>query len=115
MKEQKKFMGDVNRLNKMQENLFEVQGEVAAGQRIEFHVPTSVVGYCIGKSGRRIKQVKELTGVHQISIDGDTGLVRIAGRDAASVQAARDQLNIVEVDVELTNTEAITMLKDQRY
>lgn len=56
-KEQIKYLQDMARLNKMQENLFEVQGEVASGQRIEFHIPIELIGVSIGREGSRIKEV----------------------------------------------------------
>jgi transcription antitermination factor NusA-like protein len=57
----------------MQENLFEVQGEVASGQRIEFTVPIDLLGLIIGKKGSRIQEVEEETGVTDVHIDGETG------------------------------------------
>ena len=51
-------MNDMARLNKMQENLFEVQGEVASGQRIEFYIPLELIGVSIGKGAARIKEVR---------------------------------------------------------
>ena len=57
-KEQIKFMNDMARLNKVRENLFEVQGEVASGQRIEFYIPLELIGVSIGKGGARIKEVR---------------------------------------------------------
>jgi hypothetical protein len=59
----------------MQENLFEVQGAVASGLRIEFVVPRDLVGIIIGKKGSRIQDVQRETGVDDINIDGDTGIL----------------------------------------
>lgn len=57
----------------MQENLFEVQGEVASGQRIELFVPVDLIGLIIGKKGARIQEVEQESGVTEINIDGDSG------------------------------------------
>ena len=59
----------------MQENLFEVQGAVASGLRIEFTVPRDLVGIIIGKKGTRIQDVQRETGVNDIHIDGETGQI----------------------------------------
>jgi hypothetical protein len=57
----------------MQENLFEVQGAVASGLRIEILVPRDLLGIIIGKKGARIQEVQRETGVSDIHIDGDSG------------------------------------------
>jgi polyribonucleotide nucleotidyltransferase len=107
-------MNDMTRLNRMQESLFEVQGEVAAGQRIEFHIPLDLIGVSIGKGGQRIKDVTARTNVHNISINGKSGLVEISGPSPSSVQAARELMDVVQADVALSKDEAISMLKDNR-
>jgi polyribonucleotide nucleotidyltransferase len=104
----------MERLSKMQESLFEVQGEVAAGQRIEFHIPTGLIGVSIGKGGQRIKDVTAETGVHNISLDGNSGLVKVSGPTPASVRAAKELMDIVQEDVELSTDEAVAMLRDHR-
>ena len=114
LKEEVKFLNDQDRLNKMQSNLFEVQGEVAAGQRVEFYIPLTLIGPSIGKSGQRIKEVTAETGVNNISIDGKSGQVKISGPSPGSVQAARDMMDIREEQVELSKEEAIIMLTDRR-
>lgn len=64
------------RIVQMQENLFEVQGAVASGLRIEFIVPRDLVGIIIGKKGSRIQEVQRETGVTDINIDGESGKFR---------------------------------------
>ena len=54
------------------------------------------------------------TGVHNISIDGKSGLVEISGPSPASVQAAKEEMDVVQEDVELTKEEAVSMLRDYR-
>ena len=48
---------------------------MASGQRIEFNVPQDLIGLIIGKKGARIQEVQAETGVHDILIDGNTGMV----------------------------------------
>jgi len=50
-----------------------VQGEMAAGTRIEFKVSVELIGLIIGKKGVRVKEIQEDTGVTSIHIDGTTG------------------------------------------
>mmetsp|Transcript_10848 Transcript_10848/g.20056 ORF Transcript_10848/g.20056 Transcript_10848/m.20056 type:complete len:636 (+) Transcript_10848:44-1951(+) len=115
LKEEVKFLSDKDRLDKMQSDLFEVQGEVAAGQRVEFYIPLPLIGLSIGKGGQRIKDVTNETGVNNISIDGKSGQVKISGPSPASVQAAKEQMDVREEQVELTKEEAIAMLTDRSY
>jgi hypothetical protein len=99
----------------MQENLFEVQGAVASGLRIEILVPRDLLGIIIGKKGARIQEVQRETGVSDIHIDGDsgegsqtrplgsfvTGKITISGPTPGVVQRARELLDIVEEKVPL--------------
>lgn len=103
----------------MQENLFEVQGEVASGQRIEFTVPSELIGLIIGKKGSRIQEVEEETGVTDIHIDGETGRsqsfdlklpslihhragrVTIIGPSPMAVQKARELMDVAEENYNL--------------
>lgn len=62
----------------MQESLFEVQGAVASGLRIEFPVPRDLIGIIIGKKGSRIQEVQRETGVNDIHIDGETGRINFS-------------------------------------
>jgi len=60
------------------------------------------------------KQVTSNTNVHNISIDGKSGLVEISGPSPGSVQAAREEMDVKQEDVELSKDEAVAMLRDYR-
>lgn len=109
-KEQIKYQSEMKRLHQMQESLFEVQGEVASGQRIEITVQKDLVGIIIGKKGARIQEVQRETGVTDININGETGHVVITGPSAASVQRARDMVDVKEEHIPLSGDQA-TMLR----
>ena len=47
-KQQIKLLSSESRLQKTQNSLLEVQGEMAAGIRVEFKVPVELVGVIIG-------------------------------------------------------------------
>lgn len=100
-KEQMKYQHDMQRLHQMQESLFEVQGAVASGLRIEFTVPRELIGIIIGKKGSRIQEVQRETGVSDIHIDGDTGTITITGPSPNIVQRARELVDLVEEKVPL--------------
>lgn len=96
----------------MQENLFEVQGAVASGLRIEFTVPRDLVGIIIGKKGTRIQDVQRETGVNDIHIDGETGRITISGPSPSAVQRARELVDIVEEKVPLPTGRGELLAKD---
>lgn len=96
----------------MQESLFEVQGAVASGQRIEFTVPRELVGIIIGKKGARIHEIQNETGVSDIHIDGETGKITINGPNPLSVQRARELIDIVEEKVPLPTGRGELLARD---
>lgn len=108
----------------MQESLFEVQGAVASGQRIEFIVPRDLVGIIIGKKGARIQEIQKETGISDIHIDGETGQhhleigssrigkITISGPSPSSVQRARELVDIVEEKVPLPNGRGELLARD---
>ena len=72
-KQQIKLQNAEKRLLQTRTTLYEVQGEMAAGTRIEFKVSVELIGLIIGKKGVRVKEIQEDTGVTSIHIDGTTG------------------------------------------
>lgn len=108
-KQQIKLLNGEKRLQQTHSSLLEVQGEMAAGTRIEFKVPLDLLGVIIGKKGARVKEVQTQTGVNAINIDGESGIISVAGPDAASVQKARELLDIIEEGLEISS-EAVDWL-----
>lgn len=90
-----------SRLQKVQTDLDSAQGEIASGLVVEFTIPPDLVGLIIGKKGARIKQIEQETGVTSIVVNGDSGRIMVSGPDAASVQRAREQLELHEESLEL--------------
>ncbi|CAE7499222.1 Fxr1 [Symbiodinium microadriaticum] len=111
-KEQTKYQSEMQRLHQMQENLFEVQGEVASGQRIEFQVPMDLIGLIIGKKGSRIHEVQQETDVQGIHIDGNTGRVTIIGPSHMAVQRARELVDVVEERVPVNPAAVPSLQRD---
>jgi hypothetical protein len=66
-----------SRLQKVQTDLFSVQGTVASGMMIEFSIDPELVGLALGKKGARIKQIEQETKVHAINVTGETGATRL--------------------------------------
>lgn len=98
------------RLQKIQTDLFSTQGEIAAGQMIEFAVKPQLIGLAIGKKGSRIKQIEVETGVSSINVT-DNGQIMIYGPDSQSVQKARELLEIFEDSFELHPHQAEWLLE----
>lgn len=96
IKQHQKLMAASAKLHEMQTNLFIVQGEMASSMSTEFHVRPDLLGFVIGKKGAKVRETEQITGVTSINIDGDTGKIIVHGPDAASVQQARDILEIEE-------------------
>jgi len=84
------------RLQKVQTDLFSAQGEIASGMMIEFNIDPELVGLVLGKKGARIKQIEQETKVHSINVTGESGRIMVTGPDSASVQRARELLELVE-------------------
>jgi hypothetical protein len=82
-------------LQKVQTELFSVQGEMASGTVTEFNVDIELVGLVIGAKGGRIKQVESETGC-KANVDGKSGRVVVSGPDNAAVQKARELLDLKE-------------------
>jgi predicted PilT family ATPase len=95
LKLQMKVKAAENRLLRVQTDLFSTQGEIASGQMVEFMVPSDLIGLVIGKKGSRIKQIESETNVTSINVR-DNGHIMIYGPDSASVQAAREQLELMD-------------------
>lgn len=112
-KNQIKIMSAEAKLAKTQTELFSAQGEVASGMMVDFFVPISVIGLVIGKSGARIKQIEKDTGVSSINVDGHTGKIMVVGPDAASVQSARELLELQEDVLPLNSSQAEWLSNDR--
>jgi hypothetical protein len=74
-----------SRLQKVQTDLFSVQGTVASGMMIEFSIDPELVGLALGKKGARIKQIEQETKVHAINVTGETGTALVRCRWACVV------------------------------
>jgi hypothetical protein len=117
LKLQMKIKAAENRLQRVQTDLFSTQGEIAAGQMIEFSIQPELIGLAIGKKGSRIKQIETETGVSSINVSDNgksdclvtffsshfdlfffcfAGHIMIYGPDSQSVQRAREQLELRE-------------------
>jgi hypothetical protein len=68
LKLQIKVKAAESRLQKVQTDLFSTQGEIAAGQMVEFTIRSDLIGLAIGKKGSRIKQIETETGVSSINV-----------------------------------------------
>jgi hypothetical protein len=68
LKLQMKIKAAENRLHRVQTDLFSTQGEIAAGQMIEFMISPDLIGLAIGKKGSRIKQIEMDTNVSSINV-----------------------------------------------
>lgn len=68
LKLQIKVKAAESRLQKVQTDLFSTQGEIAAGQMVEFTIRSDLIGLAIGKKGSRIKQIETDTGVSSINV-----------------------------------------------
>lgn len=82
-------------LQKVQTELFSVQGEMASGTVAEFNVDVDLVGLVIGAKGTRIKQVEAETGT-KANVEGKTGRIIVSGPDNVSVQKAKELLDLKE-------------------
>jgi len=105
LKLQLKVKAAENRLQRVQTDLFSTQGEIAAGQMVEFSIRTELIGLAIGKKGSRIKQIETETGVSSINVN-DNGHIMIYGPDSQSVQQAKEQLELVEESFTLQAVQA---------
>lgn len=90
---------------KVQTNYYSTQGEVASGHVVELTVNPELVGIVIGKKGANIKKVESESGVSKVTVEGDSGRIKIVGPDSASVQRAVAALEIVEAKYELSSTQ----------
>lgn len=72
-----KLQSSEEKLKKLEEDLYMTQGNIAAGQMVEFEVPQEVIGLIIGKKGARIRQVEEETGVTSIKVNDTKGKCRV--------------------------------------
>jgi hypothetical protein len=79
-----------------QERLLE--DEKASGLRVEFPVPSEVLGLVIGKGGANIDRVTEESGVDKIAVDSESDpcMVRIKGATREAVSKARRMLECVD-------------------
>lgn len=68
LKLQMKIKAAETRLQRVQTDLFSTQGEIAAGQMVEFMIRPELIGLAIGKKGTRIKQIETETGVSSINV-----------------------------------------------
>lgn len=87
-------------------------GEMASGMTIEFYVKPHLLGFVIGKQGSKINDTKQTTGVSNINVNGETGLVIIFGPSMASVQQARDLLEVDEETHSLSEKYVIYYLRE---
>lgn len=98
---QLKLRAAENRLHKIQSDLYSTQGEIASGMMIEFHISPELIGLALGKKGARIKQIEKDTKVTSVNVNGETGRIMIVGPDSASVQQARELLELQEESLPL--------------
>jgi hypothetical protein len=98
----------------MQENLFEVQGAVASGLRIEIAVPRDLVGIIIGKKGSRIQEVQRETGVTDIHIDGESGGAVPSCPPLTSLSQARSP-SVAPVLVQFNELESYSTLWKKKF
>lgn len=103
-KQQLKLFSSQERLHKIENDLFQAQGDMASGHLVEFKIDPNLIGVIIGKKGTRIRQIESETGVQNISVQ-DNGVVKIIGNDSVSVQRAREQMELVEQEYELSDIE----------
>lgn len=75
LKLQIKVKAAESRLQKVQTDLFSTQGEIAAGQMVEFTIRPDLIGLAIGKKGSRIKQIETETGVSSINVSDNGKLL----------------------------------------
>jgi KH domain len=89
-------------------DLAAAQQEIEAGLRVEFTVPSDVLGYVIGKLGANITRVKEITGVDRIVVDRETDpvVVRIRGSSREKVSHARQMLEYTVRNMKVTSSQA---------
>lgn len=69
LKLQLKVKAAETRLQRVQTDLFSTQGEIAAGQMVDFTIGADLIGLAIGKKGSRIKQIETETGVSSINVN----------------------------------------------
>lgn len=112
LKLQLKVKAAESRLLRVQTDLFSTQGEIASGQMVEFMIPSDLIGLVIGKKGARIKQIESDTGVTSINVR-DNGHIMIYGPDSASVQRAREQLELREEALALASVEQADWLANK--
>ena len=63
------------------------------GYHIEYvDVPKSACGLIVGKGGRNVKELKQMPGIQNISVDFDVGNVTIIG-NAAGIAAAKQRIH----------------------
>lgn len=140
-KQQLKIIAAEERLQRVKMDLFSAQGEMASGLMVEFSVDPALLGVIIGKKGARIKKVEDEEGVTNVNVDGVTGerpvscfvapllkhgrkginnvhayvgRIKVIGRDAASVQRAREQLEVVEKSFTLNSNQWTWFSNDHR-
>jgi predicted RNA-binding protein YlqC (UPF0109 family) len=101
------------RLQKVQNDLYAAQGEMASGLMVEFTVNPELIGLIIGKKGSRIKAIEQQYGCGGINVDGNTGRIRVTGPDASSVQRAREQLDLIEHSFSLNASQVEWFSKDR--
>ncbi|RYE99191.1 MAG: hypothetical protein EOO41_01400 [Methanobacteriota archaeon] len=90
-----------SRSSALKADLEAVAVEEAMGLRCEFTIPSEVLGLAIGKAGAYVTKVMALDGIETVNIDKDREppVVRIRGRTADAVKAARSMLEFAVVNV----------------
>jgi hypothetical protein len=61
-------------LQKVQNDLFSTQGEMASSSTVELKIDPSLIGIVLGTKGTRVKKIESDTGVSSIRIDSETGM-----------------------------------------
>ena len=87
---------------RLENDLARIERELALGLRAEFPVPRECIALVLGHRGENVRRVQDELGLERIVVDKDKLVVRVVGRDAESVDAARKQLEyaVAEVPVE---------------
>ena len=85
--------GDIRRMatrkDELSSHLEATKNEMENGLRVEFPVPSELLGVAIGSGGANVKAVILKTGVDKIIIDDKQLVIRIVGRTSESVAEAR--------------------------
>ena len=94
--------------------------DFASGQRVDFFIKQTLIGFAVGVGGKSLRTIVSETGVTDILVfDGETqpkkeGMVKVVvlGEDPDLVFEAKSKIEVVQDDVEINATERAWLEND---